>query len=177
MELLGDRVRYHATVKSVEKTGDGVTVAFGQNGSEQKATASQVVIAVPAYEAAEIVRSIPEGLRTTLESVKYGPFPTLGIITDETGPMPYDDVYAITTPDASFERAGRDEGRLGLAAVQPMHERRLLPGHVAAGCEGQRQLHRVGRDRQTDSATGQRAACPREGLPGARRQEPFRGVR
>jgi oxygen-dependent protoporphyrinogen oxidase len=27
----------------------------------------------------------------------------MGIITDETGPMPYDDIYAITTPDASFD--------------------------------------------------------------------------
>jgi oxygen-dependent protoporphyrinogen oxidase len=103
MELLGDRVRYRATVKSVAKTGDSVTVGFEQNGGEQKATASQVVIAVPAYQAADIVRTIPEDVRATLKKVQYGPFPTLGIITDEPGPMPYDDIYAITTPDASFD--------------------------------------------------------------------------
>lgn len=103
MELLGERVQYNATVKSVEKTGDKVTVTYEANGSTHTASASQVIVAVPAYQAAEIVRDIPEDVRATLRNVQYGPFPTMGIITDETGPMPYDDVYAITTPDASFD--------------------------------------------------------------------------
>lgn len=102
-ELLGDRVRFHTTVKSVEKTGDRVSVVFQANGSEQTVTASQVVIAIPADQAAAIVRTIPDDVRRTLQAVQYGPFPTLGIITDEPGPMPYDDIYAITTPDASFD--------------------------------------------------------------------------
>ncbi|SCB32280.1 flavin monoamine oxidase family protein [Rhizobium multihospitium] len=103
MELLGDRIRYHTTVKSVKKTGDLLTVAYETDGIEHTATASQVIIAVPAYQAAEIVQDIPEEVRTVLRKVQYGPFPTMGIITDETGPMPYDDIYAITTPDASFD--------------------------------------------------------------------------
>lgn len=103
MELLGDQVRYNATVTSVEKTGDGVSVTYESNGGTHTVSASQVIVAVPAYQAAEIVRDIPEDVRTTLNKVQYGPFPTMGIITDETGPMPYDDIYAITTPDASFD--------------------------------------------------------------------------
>ena len=103
MELLGDRVRYHTTVKSVKKTGDLTTVVYETDGVEHTATASQVIIAVPAYQAAEIVQDIPEDVRAVLNKVQYGPFPTMGIITDETGPMPYDDIYAITTPDASFD--------------------------------------------------------------------------
>lgn len=103
MELLGDRVLYNATVKSVEKIGDKVTVTYEMNGGIHTVSASQVIVAVPAYQAAEIVRDIPEGVRTTLKKVQYGPFPTMGIITDETGPMPYDDIYAITTPEASFD--------------------------------------------------------------------------
>jgi oxygen-dependent protoporphyrinogen oxidase len=103
MELLADRVHYNATVKSVEKIGDNVTVAYEMNGVDQAVTASQVIVAVPAYQAVEIVRDIPEEVRATLKKVQYGPFPTMGIITDETGPMPYDDIYAITTPDASFD--------------------------------------------------------------------------
>lgn len=103
MELLGDRVRYHTTVKSVAKTGDLVTVVYETDGIEYTAIARQVIVAVPAYQAAEIVRNIPQDVKTVLESVQYGPFPTMGIITDETGPMPYDDIYAITTPDASFD--------------------------------------------------------------------------
>ncbi|UCI32101.1 NAD(P)/FAD-dependent oxidoreductase [Mesorhizobium sp. B4-1-4] len=103
MELLGDRVQYNATVKSVEKAGDKVTVTYEANGGTNTVSASQVIVAVPAYQAAEIVRDIPEEVRATLKNVQYGPFPTMGIITDETGPMPYDDIYAITTPDASFD--------------------------------------------------------------------------
>lgn len=103
MELLGDRVRYHTTVKSVRKDGDLVTVTFETDGVEQTVTAAEVVVAVPANRAASIVADIPADVRATLERVQYGPFPTMGIITDETGPMPYDDIYAITTPDASFD--------------------------------------------------------------------------
>ncbi|XBS71478.1 NAD(P)/FAD-dependent oxidoreductase [Acerihabitans sp. KWT182] len=103
MDLLGDRVRYHATVKSVSNTGDLVTVVYEAEGREQRITASEVIIGVPAYQAAEMVKDIPDDVRHTLQNVKYGPFPTMGIITDETGPMPYDDIYAITTPDASFD--------------------------------------------------------------------------
>ncbi|WP_266065094.1 flavin monoamine oxidase family protein [Brucella intermedia] len=103
MELLGDKVRYHTTVKSVKKEGNSVIVTFETDGVEQTTTASEVIIAVPANQAAAIVEDIPEDVRATLQGVQYGPFPTMGIVTDETGPMPYDDIYAITTPDASFD--------------------------------------------------------------------------
>lgn len=103
MELFGDRARYHTTVTSVVKTGDKVTVTYEANGETHVVTASQVVVAIPAYQAADIVQDIPEGVRSTLKAVQYGPFPTMGIITDETGPMPYDDIYAITTPELSFD--------------------------------------------------------------------------
>ncbi len=103
MELLGDRVRYNATVRSVERAGDKIAVVYEIDGAEHKVSASQVIVAIPAYQAAEIVRDIPDDVRATLNKVQYGPFPTMGIITDETGPMPYDEIYAITTPDASFD--------------------------------------------------------------------------
>lgn len=103
MNLLGDRIRYHTTVKSVKKADGQVTVVYETDGIEHTVTAAQVIVAVPAYQAADIVQDIPEELRATLKAVQYGPFPTMGIITDEPGPMPYDDIYAITTPDASFD--------------------------------------------------------------------------
>lgn len=103
MELLGDRVSYGTSVKSVIREGDRSIVTIVRDGMEQTLTASEVIIAVPANIAAEIVRDIPEDVRKTLRAVQYGPFPTMGIITDETGPMPYDDIYAVTAPDASFD--------------------------------------------------------------------------
>ena len=103
MELLGERVHYHSTVKSVSKTGDMITVVYETDGQEKTVTAYEVVVAVPADQAAGLVADIPDNVRHTLKNVQYGPFPTMGIITDEPGPMPYDDIYAITTPDASFD--------------------------------------------------------------------------
>ena len=102
-ELLGDRVNYNATVKQVAKAGERVRVTYETDGREITVTASQVIVAVPAFQAASIVRDIPDDVSRTLQNVQYGPFPTMGIITDETGPMPYDDIYAITTPEACFD--------------------------------------------------------------------------
>lgn len=119
MELLGDRVRYQTTVRSVEKTGDCVTVTYETDGVEHVATAREAIVAVPAPVAAAIVKSIPEDVRNTLKSVQYGPFPTMGIITDETGPMPYDDIYAITTPEASFDMFFNHANPLRKGARQP----------------------------------------------------------
>lgn len=103
MELLGDRVSYGTTVKAVTREGDHCVVTIERDGKEEILRAAEVIIAVPANLAAEIVQDIPDDVRRTLRNVQYGPFPTMGIITDETGPMPYDDIYAITTPDASFD--------------------------------------------------------------------------
>lgn len=103
MELLADRVRYNASARTVRKTGDRVNVTYEMDGMEHTVTTSQVIVAVPAYEAVELVQDLPNDVRSTLSKVQYGPFPTMGILTDETGPMPYDGIYAITTPEASFD--------------------------------------------------------------------------
>jgi len=103
MQLLGDRVRYRAKAVKVEKRADAVTVTYEKDGKTETVTASQVIVAIPAFMAADIVQGLTEPLETTLRNVKYGPFPTMGVITDETEPMPWDDIYAITTPGASFD--------------------------------------------------------------------------
>lgn len=103
MEVLGDRARYGCTVKSVVRDGDLARITYVEAGVEHVATASEAIVAIPATQAAEVVADIPEEVRRTLAAVQYGPFPTMGILTDETGPMPYDDIYAITTPEASFD--------------------------------------------------------------------------
>lgn len=103
MELLGDRARYGCKVKSVVREGELVRVTFDEGGAERSLLASEAIVAIPATQAAEIVADLPEDMRRTLAGVQYGPFPTMGIITDETGPMPYDDVYAVTAPEASFD--------------------------------------------------------------------------
>jgi oxygen-dependent protoporphyrinogen oxidase len=102
-ELLGHRVELRAKALSVEQQADGVCVTYERDGRTHTVTATQVIVAVPASMAADIVKNIPKPLEHTLRDVRYGPFPTMGVITDETEPMPWDDLYAITTPDACFD--------------------------------------------------------------------------
>jgi len=102
-ELLGHRVELRAKASSVEQQGDWVQVTYERDGRTHTVAASQVMVAVPAFMAADIVKNVPKPLEATLRNVRYGPFPSMGVITDETGPMPWDDLYAITTPDACFD--------------------------------------------------------------------------
>lgn len=102
-ELLGHRVELRAKASSVEQQADGVRVTYERNGSAHTVRTSQVIVAIPALMAADVVKNISKPLEATLRNVRYGPFPTMGVITDETEPMPWDDLYAITTPDACFD--------------------------------------------------------------------------
>jgi oxygen-dependent protoporphyrinogen oxidase len=102
-ELLGDRVEFDAKALGVEKQGEVMRVTYEKGGRTHTVTASQVIVAIPAPAAADIVKDLPKPLEATLRSVQYGPFPTMGVITNETEPMPWDDIYAITTPDACFD--------------------------------------------------------------------------
>ena len=102
-ELLGHRVELRAKASSVEQQADWVRVTYERDGRTHTVAASQVIVAIPAFMAADIVKNISKPLEATLRKVQYGPFPTMGVITDETEPMPWDDLYAITTPDACFD--------------------------------------------------------------------------
>lgn len=102
-ELLGHRVELRAKALSVEQQGDRVRVTYERDGRAHAVVAAQTIVAIPALMAADIVKDISKPLDATLRRVQYGPFPTMGVITDETEPMPWDDLYAITTPDACFD--------------------------------------------------------------------------
>ncbi|MCC7483073.1 MAG: FAD-dependent oxidoreductase [Hyphomicrobiales bacterium] len=126
MELLCDRAEYNAKAVKVEKQTDVVRVTYEKEGRTKVVTAAQVIVAIPAFMAADIVHGLSKPLETTLRSVQYGPFPTMGVITDETEAMPWDDIYAITAPDACFDmmfnhanplRTGRGRKRGGSLMV------------------------------------------------------------
>ncbi|MHB1219463.1 MAG: protoporphyrinogen/coproporphyrinogen oxidase [Alphaproteobacteria bacterium] len=102
-ELLGHRVELRAKALRVEQQGDRTHVTYERDGRAHTVNAAQVIVAIPASMAADIVRGISKPLEDTLRRVQYGPFPTMGVITDETEPMPWDNLYAITTPDACFD--------------------------------------------------------------------------
>jgi protoporphyrinogen/coproporphyrinogen III oxidase len=96
---LGERVRTKAPVRRITRGPDGVRVGFGR-GEEVDARA--VIVAAPAPVAREIVADLPAETAAALEAIVYGPFVVGGILTGETRPMPWDDIYSILSVETSF---------------------------------------------------------------------------
>ena len=102
-ERFHDRVRFRAQVTNVQEIVGGAAVRFTSDLSEQTITARHVILAVPAPISSEVVTGLPATVAKVLADVTYGPFLTMAVLTDETQPMPYDDVYAMTAPAESFD--------------------------------------------------------------------------
>jgi oxygen-dependent protoporphyrinogen oxidase len=100
---LGSRVQLGAAASKVEALEDGVCVTYQQGGEEHQIVADQVVVAIPAHLARRIVQGIPHRVDSALKVPRYGSWVGMTMITDEPGPMPYDDIYAMTTPDCTFD--------------------------------------------------------------------------
>jgi oxygen-dependent protoporphyrinogen oxidase len=100
---LSDRVMTGAEVVDVAgRDDDLVRVRFVRDGSEDVALARHVVVATKAFDAARIVTDLPPDTRTALEAIPYGPTVVMAILTSETGPMPWDGLYALATPNRAF---------------------------------------------------------------------------
>jgi oxygen-dependent protoporphyrinogen oxidase len=95
---LGERVRTGARVDRVVADGEGVTVHRGG----ERLRARFAVVAAPAFVAGEILEGIPAETTDALGRIAYGPYVVGALVTDEPGPMPYDGIYAVATPKASF---------------------------------------------------------------------------
>ena len=95
---LGERVRTGARVERVVAGEEGVTVHVGR----EQIRARFAVVATPAFAAGEILEGIPAETADALGRVAYGPYVVGALLTDEPGPMPYDGIYAVATPKASF---------------------------------------------------------------------------
>lgn len=100
--VLGDRVLPGAEVTSVTSEGALRRVTFTHEGAEQSVLTRHVVLATKAFDAARLVADLPADTRASLEAIPYGPTLVLGMLTDERGPMPWDDLYALATPKRSF---------------------------------------------------------------------------
>ena len=95
-------VRLSASVESVTPHGSGVAVTYSANGERRTILAAQALIATPANVAAEIVKGIADDTIHALRSIRYGPFLSVALHTNEAGPMPWDSNYAIATPGLAF---------------------------------------------------------------------------
>ncbi|GAA1000333.1 hypothetical protein GCM10009555_103100 [Acrocarpospora macrocephala] len=91
---LGDHIRVGAPVERVTDQGDHVEVRF----LDETVTAQSVIVATPAHIARDIIDDVPPPLDEALRHVTHGAFLSMAIFTSESGPLPIDDVYAVTTP-------------------------------------------------------------------------------
>lgn len=95
-------VRLDAPVECVRPHGEGVAVTYVKDGARRTIRAAQALVAAPAHVAAAIVEGVPEATREALAAVRYGPFLSVAVLTGESGPMPWDNNYAIATPGLAF---------------------------------------------------------------------------
>jgi protoporphyrinogen/coproporphyrinogen III oxidase len=99
---LGERAVLGARVVSVEQDGDGAVVTYDSAEGRSTITARHVIVATPAPVASALVPGLAPSVKESLGSVAYAPFVSMAILTHESGPMPWDDIYAILTPGLSF---------------------------------------------------------------------------
>lgn len=99
---LGERIVTGADVVSVSQSEKGVEVRYGQGNEQKVATAKLAIVAVPAPLVAGLVPDLPRKQVEALGRMRYSPFVVAGIFTRESGPRPWDDLYAVAVPDRSF---------------------------------------------------------------------------
>ena len=99
---LGDRVLTGAAVEEVAASTDGVSVRFRRDGASTTVSADYVTVATPSYVTRDIVRHLPADTADALAWIPYGPFIVGAFLTEESGPMPWDHLYAVAVVDRSF---------------------------------------------------------------------------
>ena len=99
---LGDRVRLHAAATSVVQDKEGVTVRWTEHGEEHEVRARHAIVATQAHVTKRIVAGLPDDMVAAMDFIKYGPYVVGAFETNETGPMPWDPLYALATPKKIF---------------------------------------------------------------------------
>jgi oxygen-dependent protoporphyrinogen oxidase len=100
---LGERLLTGATVRQVTPEDGSVRVRYVRgDGDEEEVLARFAILTVPAYVARRLVAELPEETAHALEAIVYGPFVVGGIVTSETRPMPWDDLYSVLVVGKCF---------------------------------------------------------------------------
>jgi len=99
---MADRIRTGARVEQVEQGSDGVRITYSLRGEHRRVLAGAAIVATPADVARRLLRPLPAELDEALGSVRYGQAVLLAALTAETEGMPYDGVYALSTPKRRF---------------------------------------------------------------------------
>lgn len=99
---LAEPVRLHSRVAGLQPEGDGWVVSVQGPEGDSEVHAAAVIAAVPAPDLLGLGANLPDDTRQALAAVRFGPMAVLSVRTNETAPMPWDELYSILTPDASF---------------------------------------------------------------------------
>ncbi|GAB2738711.1 hypothetical protein GCM10027174_09980 [Salinifilum aidingensis] len=100
---LGERLRLNSTVRSVERSEDGVVVNYVDAGGPVRVRAKRAIVAVPSDVALQILPELPQSYRNAFHDIRYGRYVIVGFFTEEEGPQPWDDYFAVSTPQLSFQ--------------------------------------------------------------------------
>ena len=100
-ELPG-RIVTDADVQEVAEEDGAVRVLYRSGGVERELRARHAIVATKAYDAARLIRDLPDDTHSALTSIPYGPTVVMAMLTNETRPMPWDDLYALATPKRAF---------------------------------------------------------------------------
>ncbi|MFB6827534.1 flavin monoamine oxidase family protein [Streptomyces hydrogenans] len=100
---LGERLRLGAGVRSVRPDGAGVVVDYADAGGPVRVRAKRAVVTVPSDVALQILPGLPQTYHNAFADIRYGRYVIVGFFTDEVGPQPWDDFYAVSTPQLSFQ--------------------------------------------------------------------------
>ncbi|WP_229729313.1 protoporphyrinogen/coproporphyrinogen oxidase [Agaricicola taiwanensis] len=99
---LGERLVLNAPAASVVSGEEAVTVTYVKEGEQRQVSARHVIVATQADVAQRILHDLPDDTASALGQIRYGAFLSAAVLTAETGPMPWDNNYAIATPGLSF---------------------------------------------------------------------------
>jgi len=102
-DRLGDRARTNAEVTSIETAGAGQVVSYRDGATIRRVRARHVVLATQAPTASRLIAAIAPEASRALGQMTYGAFLNVAVLTKETGPMPWDGVYAMATPGRAFD--------------------------------------------------------------------------
>ena len=116
---LGPIVRTGVRVVAVTPAGAGVRVRFEGHDGAGEIRARTVILAIPAPHLPGLLGdAMTAELRHALGLVTFGPMVVLSILTDDLGPMPWDDLYSVLTPDASFNMFFNHANALNASGVR-----------------------------------------------------------
>jgi protoporphyrinogen/coproporphyrinogen III oxidase len=99
---LGGKVVKDAEVLDIVQEADLVRVRYRWGDAEHELRARHAIVATKAYDAARLVRDLPDDTSSALTTIPYGPTVVMAMLTNETRPMPWDDLYALATPKRAF---------------------------------------------------------------------------